>query len=72
MIDTLVNALVKIGNHQATLKICEPDVMQPMNLEAWMVKRTLVSLELFNQVAKEESELRKANARGTRPVPKKE
>ena len=45
--ELLVNALVKIGNHDVVMKECEPNVTQPMELEEWMVKRTLYSLLLF-------------------------
>ena len=45
--ELLVNALVKIGNYDVVMKECEPNVMQPMELDEWMVKRTLYSLLLF-------------------------
>uniref|UniRef100_A0A6M3LRW8 Uncharacterized protein n=1 Tax=viral metagenome TaxID=1070528 RepID=A0A6M3LRW8_9ZZZZ len=51
--DYLVESLVMIGNHSKIVGACEPSVMQPLNLEAWMVRRALVALAVFEQVAKE-------------------
>ena len=45
--DDLVDAIITIGNHKRTIEICEPNIMQPLTLEAWMVKRTLVAWGLF-------------------------
>ncbi len=45
--DTIVEALVKIGNHKETMKLCEPHVSEPMELKSWMVRRTLKTLELL-------------------------
>lgn len=48
MIDnSVIEALIKIGNHKRVVKICEPNIMEPMELKEWMVRRTLVAMELF-------------------------
>ena len=45
--DAVIEALVKIGNHKGTVKLCEPNIMQPQELQAWMLRRSLKALELF-------------------------
>lgn len=45
--DELVQALVTIGNHETVKKECEPNVMQPLDLDEWMVKRALYALLIF-------------------------
>ncbi len=47
IMDELIEALVKIGNHETIKKEGEPNIMKPLELEEWMVKRTLYSLLLF-------------------------
>ena len=49
MTDEIIGALVEIGNHKRVKKICEPQVMEHLKLEKWMVKRVLISLELFEK-----------------------
>ena len=45
--DLLVDAIFSIANHPEAKKILEPNVMQPLELERWMVTRTLYCLELI-------------------------
>ena len=45
--DDIIKALVTIGNHKKVMEISEPNVMQPLELQGWMIKRTLVALELL-------------------------
>ncbi len=45
--DAIIDALVTIGNHPEIAKECEPNVMQPLGLDEWMVKRTLYALLTF-------------------------
>ena len=47
MIDDLIEAIVKIGNHKRIIKECEPNIMQPLELKSWMVKRTLYAWGLL-------------------------
>ncbi len=47
MEDFIIEALVKIGNHKAVKKMCEPNVSEPMELKGWMVVRALKSQELL-------------------------
>ncbi len=67
--EIILEALVKIGNHEKVIAACEPNIMQPQLLTTWMVKRTLYSLLLFK---KEMDELPRANKARTRTVRKKE
>lgn len=53
--DDLVAAVITIGNCEKTVEICEPNIMRPLKLEAWMVKRTLVAWGLFLREAQEKS-----------------
>jgi len=45
--DTLIEAIVKIGNHPDLMKRLEPNLMWHRKLEPWMVLRILVVLELL-------------------------
>ena len=47
--DILIESLVKIANSPQVVKMCEPNIMQPFHLESWMVRRTVVALELLQQ-----------------------
>ena len=47
MNEDIIKALVTIGNAKKVIKICEPNIMEHMELKSWMIKRTLKSLELF-------------------------
>lgn len=47
MDDVLIEAILKIGNHPQFMKMIEPQVMQPLQLQRWMVTRTLVALGLL-------------------------
>ncbi len=69
MIDEYLDALVAIGNHKEVVKVCEPDVMQSLKLENWMVKRTLYALGLMER---EYEKLRTTDKAGTGTLPKKE
>ena len=69
--DFVLESLVEIGNHKRVKKICEPQVMEQLKLEKWMVKRTLVSLELFEKEwkrneAKQGQKTRKTSAQGSK------
>lgn len=48
LMDALIESIVKIGNHKRVIDLCEPHVMQPLQLESWMVRRTLVSWMLLD------------------------
>ncbi len=45
--DAVIEALAKIGNHEKVMKLCEPDIMEPLELKKWMVRRTIKALELL-------------------------
>ncbi len=47
MIEDYIDAIVEIGNHKKVVTVCEPNIMQPLELKAWMVVRTLYSLGLL-------------------------
>ena len=46
-LDDLLEAIVTIGNSKQVNEHCEPNLMQHLKLESWMVVRSLVSWELF-------------------------
>jgi len=56
MIDDIIIALTTIGNCCKVKKICEENVSEPMELKAWMVERTLISLGLFENELKRQHE----------------
>ncbi len=69
--DDVIGALAQIGNHKRVKKLCEPQIMEPLKLEKWMVKRTLISLELFEKEwkrneAKQGQKTRKTSAKGSK------
>jgi len=45
--DLLIDAILSIANDPEVVKMLEPQVMQPLALERWMVTRTLQCLELI-------------------------
>ncbi len=45
--DLLIEAILTIGNDKKSVAMLEPSVMQPLQLERWMVTRTLQCLELI-------------------------
>ncbi len=45
--DVVIEAIVKIGNQPNFVKMVEPDIFCPLELQKWMVRRTLMVLELF-------------------------
>jgi len=47
MNEDIVEALAIIGNTKKVVERCEPNIFCPQELKAWMVKRTLRALELF-------------------------
>lgn len=47
--DLIIDAIVTIGNHPKAKALIEPQVMQPLELERWMVVRTLKAQELLQQ-----------------------
>ena len=55
MIEDYIDAIVEIGNHKKVIKVCEPNIMQPLQLKTWMVVRTLYSLGLLlDEVGKDD------------------
>ena len=54
-LDDLLDAVVTIGNSKRVKCHCEPNVMLPLKLEGWMVKRSLVSWEMLIEAQKEET-----------------
>lgn len=52
-LEDFIDALVKIGNSKKAIELCEPNIMQPMQLEKWMAKRILKAEELlYDEVRK--------------------
>ncbi len=47
--ELIIESIVKIGNSPNIIKNCEPNIAFPMQLKPWMIKRTLVSLQLFRK-----------------------
>ena len=47
--ETLINAVIKLGNHDEIKRVCEPDILCRQDLQYWMVKRTLIALTLFKE-----------------------
>lgn len=47
--DLLIEAILTIANDKKMVAMLEPDVMQPLELERWMITRTLQCLELILQ-----------------------
>lgn len=43
----IIDALVEIGNHKRVIEVCEPNIMQPLQLERWMVSRVILAQELL-------------------------
>ncbi len=43
----IIEAIATIANHDKVKKACEPNVMQPLQIENWMVKRVLYAYKLF-------------------------
>jgi len=76
MIDDLIEAIAKIGNHKRITKECEPNIFCPQELKYWMVKRTLYSWRLLEDEIQrsQQSDNRDDESRGSkslRKVPKK-
>lgn len=53
ILDDLVDSILTIGNHPAFKKLVEPQVMQPLKLESWMVKRVLIAYGLLLEAKNE-------------------
>lgn len=51
--DALIDALVEIANHKKVITVCEPNVMQPLKIERWMILRVLKAQQLFQEEYKE-------------------
>ncbi len=51
-IDSIIDAIVTIGNHERVIKECEPDVSKPMKLKKWMVVRSIKAYLLFEEAMK--------------------
>jgi len=47
--DLLIDAILIIANDKKAKALIEPQVMQPLELERWMVIRTLTAWELLLQ-----------------------
>ena len=47
----LIESLVKIGNHPDFMKMVEPNIMKPLILQEWMVRRVLTALTLLQKQA---------------------
>ena len=47
--DLLIDAILTIANHPKAMALIEPQVMQPLALERWMVIRTLRAEELLQE-----------------------
>ena len=47
-----IEFIAKIGNLPEVKKHLEPDIMEPLVLEKWMVKRVIRTIELINKVLK--------------------
>ena len=52
-LDYAVELFVGIGNHPEFLKLVEPSVMQPLHLEAWMIKRVLTIILMYAKLSVE-------------------
>ena len=46
-LDDLLDAIVTIGNSTRVSEHCEPNLMQHLKLESWMVLRSLVAWQLL-------------------------
>ena len=78
--DALIEAIVKIGNLKKVIEVCEPQVCFSMDLQGWMVKRTLKAQELLqeewdNEIQRSKQSDNRNNERGRsesiRKIPKK-
>lgn len=69
LVDSLIEAILTIANDKQVVKILEPNVMQPLALERWMVTRTLQCLEL---IMEELNDIRGINTTGTGTIPSQE
>ncbi len=49
MMDVLIESLVKIGNHPKVIKMCEPNIIWPQELQSWMVVRVIKAQELLQK-----------------------
>ncbi len=75
----IFDALVEIGNHKRVIEACEPNIMQPLQLERWMVNRIILAQELlqneWNEIQRTVQSDNRDNGRirskGIRKVPKK-
>ena len=54
--DLLIDAILTIANDKKMVKILEPQVMQPLQLERWMVVRVLTAWELLKEGLNHNSE----------------
>ena len=39
----IIDLILEAGNHPKLMKTLEPNIIRPMKLESWMVRRTLVA-----------------------------
>ena len=47
--DEQLEALIKLGNSDEVVRLCEPNLAYHFELKAWMIKRTLTALELMEK-----------------------
>lgn len=47
-----LDLIVSTGNNKDFLEIIEPSVTQPLQLEQWMVRRTIIAMRLIEDVGK--------------------
>jgi len=48
--DSIVEALIMIGNSKAVITECEPQVCFHESLTVWMIRRTLRAIEILNKL----------------------
>jgi len=65
--DCIIEAIVKIANHDKVIKDLESHVAFPMKIEAWQVRRILKAQELLQN---EWNELQRTDRKRTRTVSK--
>jgi len=63
--ELMINSLVKIGNHKRVIQECEPNIAFPGTLSNWMVKRTLVALNLYREALSKYGDTKTRKARKT-------
>ena len=41
--EQIIDLILEAGNHPSLMKTLEPNIMRPMKLESWMVRRVLTA-----------------------------